>query len=175
LQPLGGGDRPPHRRGQSRLSLARGPPEGGERPRPVPPLHRVLLGPVSRGRRAARGLAAHALREGARIASAVPRLLAVGHVTWDRLEGGDVPGGAVTYAALTARRLGWQAAVLTTAGPDFDPARNLPDVVVFASISPATTRFTNLYEPDGTRLQVLSARAGAVDLAVLPDSWRDPD
>jgi len=105
----------------------------------------------------------------------VPRLLAVGHVTWDRLEGGEALGGAVTYAALAARKLGWEVAVLTTAGPDFEAARDLPDVEVFARVGLATTRFTNLYEPDGTRRQALSARADAVDLAVLPDAWRDPD
>jgi sugar/nucleoside kinase (ribokinase family) len=105
----------------------------------------------------------------------VPRLLAVGHVTWDRLSDRQALGGAVTYAALQARKLGWEAAVLTAAGPDFEPASDLPGVQVFASFGPATTRFTNLYESDGSRQQVLSARAGAVDVAVLPDAWRDPD
>jgi len=81
----------------------------------------------------------------------------------------------VTYAALQARKLGWEAAVLTAAGPDFEPARDLPGVDVFARTGAATTRFTNLYEPGGERRQVLSARAGPIDLAVLPDAWRDPD
>ena len=105
----------------------------------------------------------------------MPRLLAVGHVTWDRLSERQALGGAVTYAALQARKLGWEAAVLTAAGPDFEPARDLPGVDVFARTGAATTRFTNLYEPGGERRQVLSARAGPIDLAVLPDAWRDPD
>lgn len=105
----------------------------------------------------------------------MPRLLAVGHVTWDRLEGRQVLGGSVSYAALQARKLGWEAAVLTAAGPDFEAARDLPDVQVFASPSPATTRFTNDYEADGTRRQVLSARGGSIDVSILPDAWRDPD
>jgi len=105
----------------------------------------------------------------------VPRLLAVGHVTWDRLPDRQVLGGAVTYAALQARKLGWEAAVLTATGPDFEAARDLPGVEVFARTDAATTRFTNLYEPGGERRQVLSARAGAIDLAVLPDAWREPD
>jgi sugar/nucleoside kinase (ribokinase family) len=105
----------------------------------------------------------------------VPRLLAVGHVTWDRVSDRQVLGGAAAYAALAARKLGWEAAVLTTAGPDFEAGRDLPDVPVFTSAGLATTRFTNLYEPDGTRRQVLSARAADVDLSVLPDAWRDPD
>ena len=74
------------------------------------------------------------------------RLLAVGHVTWDRREGGDVLGGSVTYGALTARKLGWEAAILTSAGPDFVPERDLPGVEVFCHPASATTRFTNLSE-----------------------------
>jgi len=96
-------------------------------------------------------------------------------VTWDRLAGGQALGGAASYAAQAAHRLGWEAAVLTSAGPDFDPPRDLPGIGVFRSPSATTTRFLNSYQDDGTRRQVLSSRADALDLAVLPDSWRDPD
>lgn len=105
----------------------------------------------------------------------MPRFLALGHVTWDRLAAGQALGGAASYAAQTARQLGSEAAVLTSAGPDFDPLRDLPGVQVFRSLSSSTTRFLNLYEDDGTRRQILSARADPLDLALLPDSWRDPD
>jgi sugar/nucleoside kinase (ribokinase family) len=105
----------------------------------------------------------------------VSRLLAVGHVTRDRLHEREVPGGSVTYASLAATALGWEAAVLTSAGPEFDPDCDLPGVSVFRSVAPATTRFANRYERDGTRRQVLSARSDDVDLAVLSDEWRGPD
>jgi len=105
----------------------------------------------------------------------VPRLLAVGHVSWDRRGQGDVLGGTVTYATLTARKLGWEVAVLTAAGPEFDPARDLPEVTVFRSFCSATTRFRNDYDADGTRHQVVLARADDVDLTPLPDEWRNPD
>ena len=36
----------------------------------------------------------------------MPRMLAVGHVTWDRLKGGQALGGSVSYATLAARKLG---------------------------------------------------------------------
>ena len=36
----------------------------------------------------------------------MPRLLSVGHVTWDRVKDGEVLGGSVSYAAATARKLG---------------------------------------------------------------------
>lgn len=103
------------------------------------------------------------------------RLLAVGHVTWDRLQGQEVLGGTVSYAALTALRLGWEAGVLTAAGADFDPARDLPGVSVFVEPSSATTRFLNVYDSEGRRSQTLAARARDVVLARLPDAWRTPD
>ena len=70
---------------------------------------------------------------------------------------------------------GWDVAILTTAGPDFEPERELPGIPVFLRRSSATTRFVNEYDEDGTRRQVVTARADDVDLAPLPDAWRDPD
>lgn len=105
----------------------------------------------------------------------MPRLLALGHVTRDRRPGGEVLGGSVTYCALAARRLGWEAAVLTSAGADFDPRRELPGVTTFVRSSPATTRFANEYDADGARHQVVTARADDVDLSPLPESWHDPE
>jgi 1D-myo-inositol 3-kinase len=86
-----------------------------------------------------------------------------------------VLGGSVTYGALTVRRLGWDAAILTSAGPDFEPERELPGIPVFARPSSATTRFLNEYDADGTRHQVVTSRAEDVDLEALPPAWRNPD
>jgi sugar/nucleoside kinase (ribokinase family) len=96
-------------------------------------------------------------------------------VTWDKRPEGDVAGGSVTYATATARKLGWEAAALTTCGADFDPSRDLPGVPVFLQRSAATTRFVNVYGPEGVRHQVLLSRAGQVDVGPLPDEWRRPD
>jgi sugar/nucleoside kinase (ribokinase family) len=105
----------------------------------------------------------------------LPRLLAVGHVSRDRRPGGDVLGGSVTYGSLAARKLEWDAAVLTSAGPDFEPGRELPGIPCFVRPASATTRFVNEYDADGTRHQVVTARAEDVDLEALPGAWRDPD
>jgi len=105
----------------------------------------------------------------------MPRLLAIGHVTWDRVAGGDVLGGAVSYAALTAAKLGWEAAVLTCASRDFVPERDLPGIAVFQRLASATTRFQNLYSDSGERQQMLRARSDDIDLSILPDSWRNPE
>lgn len=103
-----------------------------------------------------------------------PRILIAGHVTWDLRDGRDVLGGSVAYGALAARRLGWRAGVLTSAGPDFEPARDLAGVEVFVSPGRATTRFRNVYHEDGTRRQELVARAAPIELSVLPEEWRAP-
>jgi sugar/nucleoside kinase (ribokinase family) len=103
------------------------------------------------------------------------RFLAVGHVTRDRRPEGEVLGGSAAYAALTASRLGWEAGVLTTAGPDFDPDRELAGVTVFSTVGSATTRFVNTYDDDGGRHQVVTSRADDVVLDPLPDDWRRPE
>lgn len=105
----------------------------------------------------------------------MPRLLTVGHVTWDRRGREDVLGGSASYASLAARKLGWEAGALTSAGPDFAPARDLAGVEVFVEPASQTTRFQNDYDGQGTRRQVLIARAGDIDLTGLPDRWRNPD
>ena len=105
----------------------------------------------------------------------MPRLLTIGHVTRDRRPGGDVLGGSAAYTALTAHRLGWEVGVLTSAGPDFDPKKELPDIEVFVHPSSATTRFVNKYDEDGTRHQTVVARADNIELGPLPDEWRSPD
>jgi sugar/nucleoside kinase (ribokinase family) len=105
----------------------------------------------------------------------MPRFLAVGHVTRDRRPEGDVLGGTVAFAALTASRLGWEAGILTTAGPDFEPDRELSGIAVFSTPSPATTRFVNTYDEEGGRHQVVTSRSSDVVLDPLPDDWRQPD
>ncbi len=105
----------------------------------------------------------------------MPRLLALGHVSRDRRACGDVLGGSVTYSTLAARRLGWDAAILTSAGPEFDPERDLPGISVFLRRASTTTRFVNEYDADGERHQVVTARADDVDLQALPDEWVDPE
>jgi 1D-myo-inositol 3-kinase len=103
-----------------------------------------------------------------------PRLVAVGQVTRDAREGGDVLGGAVTYAALCAQRLGWRAAILTCCGPDVDPRSELPGIDVLAQPSGQTTRFRNEYDAGGRRQRLL-ARASDISVDGLADAWRETD
>lgn len=105
----------------------------------------------------------------------MPLFLALGHVTHDDRPEGAVLGGAVSYAALAARRLGWEAAVLTAAGPDFDAERELPGVRALVTRSAATTRFRNEYLEDGRRRQALLARADDLHFDAVAEPLRSPD
>ena len=92
--------------------------------------------------------------------------------------GGDVLGGTVSYAAMAAQRLGWEAG-----DPHVRPARTSTPRATCPGIdglraprAAATTRFVNLYD-DARRSarRSSSSRADDIDLAVLPDAWRNPD
>ena len=104
-----------------------------------------------------------------------PDFVAIGHVTRDLLpEGGWRLGGAVTYAALTATRLGLRAAIVTSAPPDLLSALAaiLPDIPLSVITSSEATTFENIYTPVG-RQQVLHSRAAPLTLDHVPAAWRD--
>ncbi len=102
-----------------------------------------------------------------------PEFLAIGHVTRDlRLDGSFSPGGTVTFASVTAYRLGLAAAIITRADPsliallpDF-----LPAISLYALPSMHTTTFANHYQ-DGFRTQYLYARAEQLHLTDVPADW----
>ncbi len=99
-----------------------------------------------------------------------PDLLAIGHVARDLVGDRAVPGGAVTYAAHTARALGLTAAIVTSARPgDLEP---MPGVAAHVVPSAATTTFRNTYR-DGRRLQTIEAVAGPIGPDDVPVEWRD--
>ena len=100
-----------------------------------------------------------------------PDLLAIGHVAKDLEPGGYRVGGAVTYAALTARGMGLSPAVVTSVGPDLDPAGSLPGIRVHAVPASETTTFRNTYH-GGRRVQVLSGVASALVSQDVPVGWR---
>lgn len=104
-----------------------------------------------------------------------PDFLTIGHVTRDLHSGGSFSlGGTVTFAALTAYRLGLVAAIVTCADAELIaelPAR-LPGVGIATQTSAATTAFVNLYH-EGFRTQYLRARAEHLHSEDIPASWRD--
>lgn len=104
-----------------------------------------------------------------------PDFLAIGHVTRDLLpDGGWRLGGAVTYAALTAARLGLRPAIVTSAPPDVLAALDavLPNIPLSVLPSTEATTFENIYSAQG-RQQFLHGRAAPLALSAVPAAWRD--
>lgn len=103
--------------------------------------------------------------------------LTIGHVTRDLPPGGGWQlGGAVYYAAATARRLGVERVGVLTSGPEdvVDTLRAaLPDVAVVAVPAERATCYENIYTPAGRR-QYLRARAADLDVTHIPSDWRTP-
>ena len=103
----------------------------------------------------------------------VPEFLTIGHVTRDLHPDGSFSlGGTVTFAALTAYRLGLVAAIVTRADAELLaelPAR-LAGIGLAARPSAATTAFVNLYH-EGFRTQYLRARADLLLIEDMPASW----
>jgi sugar/nucleoside kinase (ribokinase family) len=104
-----------------------------------------------------------------------PDFLTIGHITRDVRPNGDFAlGGTVTFAALTAHRLGLAAAIVTCARPEwleFIPT-HLPEIGLAGHTSPETTTFVNTYH-EGFRTQFLQARAGELTSEDIPASWLD--
>jgi 1D-myo-inositol 3-kinase len=103
-----------------------------------------------------------------------PEFLTIGHMTRDVHDDGSFSlGGTVTFAALTAYRLGLAAAIVTCVDAQLEaelPAR-LAGVGLSIGPSPATTTFDNRYT-DGFRIQYLRARAVSLQLTDVPLAWR---
>lgn len=104
----------------------------------------------------------------------IPSFLTIGHVTRDvHPDGSFSLGGTVTFAALTAYRLGLVAGVVTCADAQLItelPGR-LPGIGLAVRQSTATTTFANRYH-EGFRTQYLHARAEQVQVEDIPESWR---
>lgn len=104
----------------------------------------------------------------------VPDFLTIGHVTRDlRPDGSFSLGGTVTFAALTAYRLGLVAAIVTCVDAEIlaELPNHLPSIGLAVHPSAATTTFTNRYQA-GFRTQYLRARADQQELEDIPESWR---
>lgn len=95
------------------------------------------------------------------------RLVALGHVTNDRLQAGVAPGGSVLYAALAAVELGAAARIETSAGPDWvgEELCRAAGIEVGRRLADVTTCFENTYGPEGRRQRV-HGRATSLDRPV---------
>ena len=108
-----------------------------------------------------------------------PKLVAIGHVTWDVLPG-DLDdrkaGGAVAFATTTARRFGISTAIVTSCADDY-PIEDIVDVPDGCVRIPSgdTSTFENRYDARGDRVQVLHRRGGDISIEDIPEAWRSPE
>jgi sugar/nucleoside kinase (ribokinase family) len=70
-----------------------------------------------------------------------------------------------------AQALGCRTLIVTSAGPDFAPAKELPGLTVKIVPAADTTTFENVYTAEG-RQQYLYKRAGCIEAADIPLDWR---
>jgi len=106
---------------------------------------------------------------------ATPDFLAIGHITRDLLPDGSWRlGGTVTFAALTASRLGLRAAIVTSAPSDVVAALDaiLPDIPLSVVPTEDATTFENIYSAAG-RKQYLRGRAAPLTIDAIPPAWQD--
>jgi sugar/nucleoside kinase (ribokinase family) len=106
-----------------------------------------------------------------------PDYLVIGHVCKDLLPGGAGAraGGTVTYSAITAQRLGLQAAVVTSiAQEDEGLLEEVRSAGAWVHAVPAeeTTIFQNRYDMDGRRTQLIGGQACTIEWSDVPVGWR---
>jgi len=103
-----------------------------------------------------------------------PALLVVGHATRDEIDGELRLGGAVSYAAQAAVRLGVDTALVTVAPADdplLEPLRGLPGLRLHCVASQAMTTFALAYA-GGLRTLALKHRAASLAPGDIPEAWR---
>ncbi len=103
-----------------------------------------------------------------------PEFLSIGHVTRDlHANASYTLGGTVTFAALTAYRLGLVAAIVTCADSELlaELPAHLPNIALHVRPSQETTTFVNQYV-DGFRTQHLRARSEDIEPQDIPEDWR---
>jgi len=106
-----------------------------------------------------------------------PDILLIGHVTRDlTTEDPAGPyriGGTVSFASVTALRLGRQPTVITRAAADMDFSELPAEINLHRLPSETTTTFANVYTPDG-RVQYCYTPALPITAADIPAELRHP-
>jgi sugar/nucleoside kinase (ribokinase family) len=96
--------------------------------------------------------------------------LLIGHITKDLTPSGPRLGGTVTFASLTASRLGLRVGIVSSWGPDIslEPLRDIP---LAGFPDDQTTTYENIETPVG-RVQTIHSIAASLDYHHIPDAWR---
>jgi 1D-myo-inositol 3-kinase len=111
----------------------------------------------------------------ASLGMSAPHLLVLGHVTCDEISGANRLGGAASYAALAAARLGIDTALVTVAPPDdplLAPLRAAASLRFHCVPSDVITTFALTYDAGHRRLW-LRRTARPLSIGDIPPGWRE--
>lgn len=101
-----------------------------------------------------------------------PEFVVIGHLTRDEHTEADYTlGGAVTFASISARNLGYRVGIVTSAADNFPEPALLHDIEIVRVPSPTTTTFHNLYQ-GGHRTQYVHDIAAPLSPDAVPPEWR---
>jgi sugar/nucleoside kinase (ribokinase family) len=102
----------------------------------------------------------------------VPDFAVIGHLTRDEhADGSFTLGGAVTFAAIAARELGYRTAILTSSAKGYPEPHLLHDIEIVRLPSPTTTTFRNVYHGN-RRQQHVRDIAEPIRSEQIPVEWR---
>lgn len=96
--------------------------------------------------------------------------LLIGHLTVDETPLGLRLGGTAAYSALMARALGLRVGIVTSWGEE-TPLGLLEGIPVVNFAAEHSTRFVNIYTPDGRQQEVRSI-ASKLEYYHVPQAWR---
>ena len=98
-----------------------------------------------------------------------PDYLIIGHITRDILKNGSRLGGSAIYSSLVAKRMGLKVGLYTSCERDL-ALEPLAGIEVINQESASTTTVYN-QDSESSRIQVLTERAPALDLDLMPEYW----
>jgi 1D-myo-inositol 3-kinase len=102
-----------------------------------------------------------------------PDFIIIGHLTSDEhADGTHTLGGAVTFAGIAARELGYRVGILTSAAENFPEPNLLHDIEIVRIPSPTTTTFRNIYHGNA-RTQYVRDVASPIRASDVPEEWRN--
>lgn len=103
-----------------------------------------------------------------------PEFLSIGYIVRDLIKGREQAGGSALYCAKTAKALGFQSSIITSADPDYPPLDVADGLKIVRTCSESTTAFIHHYEqPSGRRISRCRSLAPSIDGLSLSSMFKD--
>ncbi|MCW3141830.1 MAG: PfkB family carbohydrate kinase [Methanophagales archaeon] len=105
-----------------------------------------------------------------------PYLLSLGFITFDLYKNRKIIGGASAYSAILARNFGFDSAIATSIGKDFDAFDALKGIRLAFQIGDKTTTFINkTFKKREKRIQFVTSVADRIKEETIPEEWFDAE